>query len=35
MKRILTIKPGEGGSDAALFVKDLAQSYIKMATRIG
>jgi len=35
MKRIIEIRSAEGGEDSKLFVKDLAQSYIKFADRKG
>ncbi len=31
----LEIRPGEGGEDAKLFMKDLANSYIKLFNRFG
>lgn len=31
MKRILEIRAAEGGEDSKLFVKDLAQAYIRFA----
>lgn len=35
MKRIIEIRAAEGGSDSKLFVKDLAQAYIRMASKVG
>jgi len=35
MKRIVEIRAAEGGEDSKLFVKDLAQAYIKHAQRVG
>jgi protein subunit release factor A len=35
MKRIIEIKGAEGGQDAKLFARDLAQAYIKFANRVG
>jgi len=35
MKRILEIRAAEGGDDAKLFVKDLAQAYAKHFDRVG
>jgi protein subunit release factor A len=35
MKLNLEIRAAEGGEDSKLFVKDLAQSYIKFADRKG
>jgi protein subunit release factor A len=35
MKRIIEIRSAEGGEDSKLFVKDLAQAYIKMGQRLG
>ena len=35
MKRTIEIKGAEGGTDAKLFAKDLASSYINMAQRLG
>ena len=34
MKIILEIRAAEGGEDSKLFIKDLAQSYIKMFERV-
>jgi protein subunit release factor A len=34
MKRQLSIKAAEGGSDAQLFVNDLATAYLKLADRL-
>lgn len=31
MKKIIEIRAAEGGEDSKLFVKDLAQAYIKFA----
>lgn len=33
MKRILEIRPAEGGEDAKLFAEDLARSYERMFLR--
>lgn len=35
MKRNIEIRPGEGGSDAQMFVADLATAYTKMALKAG
>lgn len=35
MKRILEIRPGEGGSDARLFCADMIVAYRKLCDRIG
>lgn len=35
MKRVIEIRPAEGGDDAKLFVSDLAAAYIKLAGRHG
>lgn len=35
MKTIVEIHAGEGGEDASLFVKDLAQAYTKMFSQLG
>jgi protein subunit release factor A len=35
MKRIIEIRAAEGGEDSKLFVKDLAQSYVRMSQRLG
>ena len=35
MKRVIEIRAAEGGEDSKLFVRDLAQSYIKMSQRLG
>ena len=35
MKIIMEIRPGEGGEDAKLLVKDQAQIYLRYATRNG
>jgi protein subunit release factor A len=35
MIRNLEIRAAEGGEDSKLFVKDLAQSYVRMAQRLG
>ena len=35
MKRVIEIRAAEGGDDSKLFVKDLAQSYIKFAQSKG
>jgi protein subunit release factor A len=35
MKRVIEIRAAEGGDDSKLFVKDLAQSYIKLAQQMG
>ena len=35
MKKIIEIRAAEGGDDSKLFVKDLAQSYVRMAQRLG
>lgn len=35
MKRVIEIRAAEGGEDSKLFVKDLAQAYLKFADRKG
>lgn len=35
MKRVIVIRAAEGGEDSKLFTIDLAQAYIRMATRVG
>jgi protein subunit release factor A len=35
MKMLIEIRAGEGGSDAKLFVGDLANAYIKLAGKFG
>jgi protein subunit release factor A len=35
MKRVIEIRAAEGGDDSKLFVKDMAQAYIKFADRKG
>ncbi len=35
MKRVIEIRAAEGGEDSKLFVKDLAQAYIRLASRHG
>lgn len=35
MKKIIEIRAAEGGDDSKLFVKDLANAYIKMFSRMG
>jgi protein subunit release factor A len=35
MKRILEIRAAEGGEDAKLFTRDLAQAYAKHFGRVG
>lgn len=35
MKRVIEIRAAEGGDDSKLFVKDLAQAYVKFADRKG
>lgn len=35
MKKIIEIKAAEGGTDAKLFVSDLANAYIKLSTKLG
>ena len=35
MKRVIEIRAAEGGEDSKLFVKDLAQAYIRLASRRG
>jgi protein subunit release factor A len=35
MKRVIEIRAAEGGEDSKLFVKDLTQAYIRMASRHG
>lgn len=35
MKRIIEIRPAEGGEDSRLFVSDLTAAYAKHFTRVG
>lgn len=35
MKRVIEIRAAEGGEDSKLFVKDLANAYVRMAQRLG
>lgn len=35
MKRIIEIRPAEGGADAKLFCQDLAAAYCRMCDRAG
>lgn len=35
MKRVIEIRAAEGGEDSKLFVKDLADAYVRMAQRLG
>lgn len=35
MKYTIEIRAAEGGEDSKLFVKDLAQAYLKMSQRLG
>lgn len=35
MKRVIEIRAAEGGEDSKLFVKDMAQAYIKFAQSKG
>lgn len=35
MLRIVEIRAGEGGTDARLFVAQLAEAYLRLATRKG
>ncbi len=35
MKRTIEIRAAEGGEDSKLFVKDLAQAYIKFVQSLG
>lgn len=35
MKRIIEIRPAEGGEDSRLLVADLARAYEKLALRLG
>lgn len=35
MKRMIEIRAAEGGEDSKLFVKDLANAYVRMAQRLG
>jgi len=35
MKRTIEIRSGEGGLDAKLFVAELAEIYLRLATRKG
>lgn len=35
MKRVIEIRAAEGGDDAKLFVSDLADAYLRVATKVG
>lgn len=35
MKRVIEIRAAEGGEDSKLFVKDLANAYVRMSARAG
>lgn len=35
MKRIIEVRPGEGGDDARLFCQDLLQAYRRACDRAG
>jgi protein subunit release factor A len=35
MRKIIDIHAAEGGDDSKLFVRDLAEAYLKLATRFG
>ena len=35
MKRVIEIRAAEGGEDSKLFVKDLANAYVRMGQRVG
>ena len=35
MKKIIEINAAEGGDDSKLFVRDLAEAYIKLSNRLG
>lgn len=35
MKKMIDIHAAEGGDDSKLFVLDLAEAYLKLATRFG
>jgi protein subunit release factor A len=35
MKRVIEIRAAEGGEDSKLFVKDMAQAYLKFAQSKG
>lgn len=35
MERLIEIRAAEGGADAQLFVKDLANAYRKLSDRLG
>ena len=35
MKRVIEIRSAEGGEDSKLFVKDMAQAYLKFAQSKG
>lgn len=35
MKRIIEIRPAEGGTDSKLFVSDLGNAYIRLANQLG
>lgn len=35
MKRIIEIRPAEGGEDAYLFAGDLIKAYVKLSVKFG
>lgn len=35
MKRIIELRAAEGGEDSKLFVKDLANAYVRYLTKVG
>jgi protein subunit release factor A len=35
MKRTMQIKPAEGGEDSKLFMHDLADAYVRLASSFG
>ena len=35
MKRVIEIRAAEGGEDSKLFVKDLADAYQRLASKMG
>lgn len=35
MRRLIEVKSAEGGADSQMFVKDLTDAYIRLATRKG
>ena len=35
MKKVIEIRPAEGGEDSKLFVNDLANAYVKLSIKKG